>query len=75
MATSLRVHGGFNAERRVHHHDEDNAKALSVVDPIDSPVMDLRAVHDMRATLRRISFNLAKLKRDRGSRVSISALL
>jgi hypothetical protein len=48
----------FDAERRMHHHDEDDAKALGVVDPVDSPVIDLSAVHDMRATLRRIGFNL-----------------
>jgi hypothetical protein len=72
---ALMSNDGPDAERRMHHHDEDDAKTLGVVDPVDSPVMDLSAVHDMRATRRRIGFNLAKLKCDCGSRVSISALL
>ena len=29
--------GRFDAERRVHHHHEDDAKALGVIDPVDPP--------------------------------------
>jgi hypothetical protein len=49
---------GFDAERRMHHHDKDDAKAFGVVDPVNPTVVDLSAVHDMRATSRRIGFDL-----------------
>ena len=43
--------GGLDAERRMHHHDEDDAEALGVVDPVDPAVNSTRwhfidPVHD-----------------------------
>jgi hypothetical protein len=45
---------GFDAKRRMHHHDKDDAEALGVVYPVNASVVDLSAVHFMRATSRRI---------------------
>jgi len=34
----------------MHHHHKDNAKALGVIDPVDSAVVGLNAIHDLLMT-------------------------
>ena len=66
--------GGFDAERRMHHHHKDDAEALGVIDPVDPPVVRFHPAHGVDVT-ESGSISLYVIAESRSPRLAIRALL